>query len=345
MKKRFRLLHRGERNTFYCFDTLTKKRSTLDTENRDCAQRIIDAKNDALRQPALNLHIARAYLAGADARYTTRTWHDVFLAIAATKHGSTRKRWDRAWQDDAFKSLKNRALHDTTVEHFLAVLQRGTISTNVFLRRLHNFALDLSWLVVPILPKRQWPAVHFKPKRAITWDEHLKIIDGEANPERAAFYDLVWHLGGSQADIASLCAENIDWNHQIISFHRKKLAPRNLPPVKIAFGSHVASILQKRPNQGPLFPNLIGRESGHRATEFKRLLKRVGLGTDITLHSYRYAWAERAKKANYPERFAMEALGHNSKAVHRGYAGHADIELPALEDYERKIVKLSSEAA
>lgn len=40
----------------------------------------------------------------------------------------------------------------------------------------------------------------------------------------------------------------------------------------------------------------------------------------MSLHSYRYAWAERAKTAGYPERFAQEALGHNSKAVHRAYA-------------------------
>lgn len=29
----------------------------------------------------------------------------------------------------------------------------------------------------------------------------------------------------------------------------------------------------------------------------------------MELHSYRYAWAERAKKADYLERFAQEALG------------------------------------
>ena len=32
---------------------------------------------------------------------------------------------------------------------------------------------------------------------------------------------------------------------------------------------------------------------------------------------FRPAWAERAKTVGYPERFAQEALGHNSKAVHR----------------------------
>ena len=55
-----------------------------------------------------------------------------------------------------------------------------------------------------------------------------------------------------------------------------------------------------------------------------------------TLHSYRYAWAERAKQCGYPERFAQEALGHNSKAVHRAYARKAKVRLPSLESYERQ---------
>ncbi len=36
-----------------------------------------------------------------------------------------------------------------------------------------------------------------------------------------------------------------------------------------------------------------------------------------------------------PERFAQEALGHNSKAVHRAYAKHAHVKIPALEEYEK----------
>ena len=58
----------------------------------------------------------------------------------------------------------------------------------------------------------------------------------------------------------------------------------------------------------------------------------------MTLHSYRYAWAERAIIAGYPERFAQLALGHNSKAVHRAYAKRAQVTLPPLEDYERNMV-------
>jgi type IV secretion system protein TrbE len=38
----------------------------------------------------------------------------------------------------------------------------------------------------------------------------------------------------------------------------------------------------------------------------------------------------------YPERFAQEALGHNSKAVHRSYSRKAKVRLPSLESYEKQ---------
>ena len=43
-----------------------------------------------------------------------------------------------------------------------------------------------------------------------------------------------------------------------------------------------------------------------------------------------------ALKCGYPERFAMENLGQNSKAVHRAYAKRALMKLPSLEEYERQ---------
>ena len=56
----------------------------------------------------------------------------------------------------------------------------------------------------------------------------------------------------------------------------------------------------------------------------------------ISLHSYRYAWAERALKCGYPERFAQQALGHNSKAVHHAYSKHAEVTVPSLDDWEKQ---------
>ncbi|HRY51737.1 MAG TPA: hypothetical protein P5186_27170, partial [Candidatus Paceibacterota bacterium] len=100
------------------------------------------------------------------------------------------------------------------------------------------------------------------------------------------------------------------------------------------FGDRVAEVLRELPDHGPLFPYLRSVRASDRATEFKQRCRGLGI-TGVTLHSYRYAWAERAKAAGYPERFAMEALGHNSHAVHRAYAKGAQVKLPALEDYEK----------
>ena len=84
--------------------------------------------------------------------------------------------------------------------------------------------------------------------------------------------------------------------------------------------------------------------AGDRATEFASRCRQLGI-KGVTLHSYRYAWAERAKTAGYPERFAMENLGHNSKAVHRAYAKRALVKIPSLEDYEQRALASSAPAA
>lgn len=44
----------------------------------------------------------------------------------------------------------------------ISVLNAGTVSTNVDLRKLHNFALDMDWLPKAVIPKRQWPEIRYK---------------------------------------------------------------------------------------------------------------------------------------------------------------------------------------
>ena len=109
----------------------------------------------------------------------------------------------------------------------------------------------------------------------------------------------------------------------------------------IHFGESIEAILRRLPVAGRLFPYLSSVRAGDRATEFHQ--RCVGLGIKgVSLHSYRYAWSERAKQCGYPERFAQEALGHNSKAVHRAYARKAQVRLPSLESYERQAQRAAS---
>jgi len=204
------------------------------------------------------------------------------------------------------------------------------------LRRAHNYALGMQWLPWPILATRRWPAVRYREKRAITLEEHEIILQREKNPELRAFYQLLWHLGGSQTDVASLTGEDVGWNDRTIFYRRGK----NGVHAFLSFGDQATEILKSRPASGPLFPRLIQLHEKHRAKLFATRLATVGV-SGVSLHSYRYAWAERAKQAGYPERYAMQALGHRSKAVHRAYARNAQIKLPALEDYERKIIPLN----
>jgi len=330
MKNRYRVFRRGW-GTFYCEDLVTKKQTTLGTRDKDEAFRLVAAKNETEEAPAFSLHLARVYWKAGDPAAAQRSWQHVMDEIPKLKTGETQHRWLTAIKDKALDSIRNMLVLETQAEHFLKVLENGSISTNIYLRRIHNFALDMNWLPWPVLPKKRWPTIKFKEKRGITWAEHQAIVARELNPERKAFYQLAWHLGAAQSDIAFLEAENIDWEHSVISFARKKTGSIAI----MRFDEDMAEILRDLPDSGPLFPYLRTVRAGDRAAEFHQ--RSVGLKIKgVTLHSYRYAWAERAKTAGYPERFAQEALGHNSKAVHRAYARKAKVGLPSLGEYERQ---------
>jgi integrase len=332
MKTRYRLIRRGIRgNGFYSVDTKTGKRTSLGTANEDEAKQVIAAKNNSERQPILNLQIAKAYLAGSDNGMTTRTWQNAIEALLNTKQGANQHRWKTAAKDKAFATLLPQVIIETKGETILKVLQMGTVSTNVYLRRLHNFCVDMNWLPWPLVPKRQWPAVEFKEKRAITLAEHLAIVARENNPERKAFYKLVWHLGASQSDLAFLEAENVDWDNHVISYNRMKTGTVAI----MRMDKDMEEILRDLPGNGPLFPYLRSVRAGDRATEFKQRCTGLGI-KGVSLHSYRYAWAERAKTAGYPERYAQVNIGHNSKAMARAYSRNAPVEMPSLSEYERQ---------
>lgn len=334
MNPRF-ILYRRNNGKYYAEDTVTRKQTSLRTRDETEALTLLHSKNEAFRQPVLNLQIARTYLTATDANAAKRTWQTPMDEMTATKIGETKIRYERAMRDSAFDSIRRMPILETHAEHFLKVLREGTVCTNLYLRRIHNFALDMDWLPKTILPKKQWPKICFKNKRAITWNEHQAIVAREMNIERRLFYQLAWHLGAAQSDLANLKAEDVNWHQHVITFFRRKTKT----VAKIHFGPEVERILQHLPSSGLLFPYLARVRAGDRATEFKQRCRGLQI-EGVSLHSYRYAWAERAKSAGYPERFAMENLGHNSKAVHRSYARNAEVQLPSLEEYENKIIPL-----
>jgi integrase len=87
-----------------------------------------------------------------------------------------------------------------------------------------------------------------------------------------------------------LKAEDVDWENRTVGFTRKKTGV----PVILHLGDEVLNTLKDLPGEGLLFLYLARVRAGDRATEFKQ--RCWGLAIEgVSLHSYRYAWAERAK--------------------------------------------------
>src|ERR1700691_648551 len=116
--------------TFYVENVGTKKQESLRTKSKPEALVLLAAKNEATRQPALNLQIARSYLAASDPLMVKRTWQDVLDEIIKTKTGETQYRWSTVSKDKALASVLAQKVTETRAEEFLRAMQAGTVSTN-----------------------------------------------------------------------------------------------------------------------------------------------------------------------------------------------------------------------
>ena len=338
MKTKYTLFRRGE--MFYMQDSATGKQTSLHTKDETEAKSLLEARNAAQRQPVLNLHLARAYLTASDPAFVERTWQTVMDQLQARGKDSSRQRYASVFQSPSFDGLRHKKLLETTADDFLAVFKDGKVSIVCFLKRLHNFAVNLGWIAVPIVAPYLWPKYEPKDRRGITQDEHQSLMAKEKKAEWKLFLELLWETGAAQSDAANFKAEDIDWQTRTISYFRQKTGSL----AQFTISTTLEKVLQQLPTTGALFPQLSKFTANDRASRFRRRCHKAGV-FGVTLHCYRYAWAERAKVVGMPERFAQAALGHNSKAIHRAYAKKAIIIAPSLEDYEKKAATLTPAVA
>jgi len=251
MTQRYRKFKRSW-GMWYAFDTATGNSVTLKTRVPAEAVQKVNAMNETERQPSISLGLARVYLNATDPKLATRTWQEVMDHLVAKKKDDTRLRWDTAIKDKNFDSIRRLRVAETRPEHFDRALADGKVSSNVFLRRIHNHALGMEWLLKSVIPRLQWPKPVFKEKRAITAEEHAAIVLREQNPERRDFYELLWHTGAAQSDGACLRAEDINWEARTICFTRKKLKSRgtSVKPSLFRFSAEVETIPAARAGVG-----------------------------------------------------------------------------------------------
>jgi integrase len=329
MKTKYTLFRRG--GIYYSQDTATGQQKSLRTRDETEALQLINARNEAQRQPVLNLHLARAYLTASDPAFVERTWQTVMEQLQSRGKDSSRERYATVFKSASFDALRQKKLLETTADDFFAVFKDGKVSIVYFLKRLHNFALNLGWIALPIVAPYLWPKYEAKDRRGITPAEQETILAIEKKVEWKRFLELLWETGAAQSDAVSMTAEDIDWQSRTITYFRMKTGSR----AQFTISKKLEIVLSHLPTTGALFPNLSQFTANDRASRFRRRCHKAGV-SGVTLHSYRYAWAERAKVVGMPERFAQAALGHNSKAIHRAYAKKAQIIVPSLEEYETK---------
>lgn len=333
MKAAYRKFKRG--GVFYAQHNETGKQESLHTKDVREAERLLHARNEAAQTPTLNRALGRTYLAAIDPASVKRTWQFVMDHFCGIGRESTRERRKREVNAPVYSTIRNKPLVETNADDLLSVLGAGGASVNHTLRLLHNLACGMGWLPAPIIASKLWPKVSKRVFRGVTAGEHEKIIAGEKNEERRHFYQMLWEIGAAQTDAASLTADNVNWTQMTIHFNRLKTGTA----AQLAIGRNLESLLGKLPTKGFLFPTIAQTSSSDRAAEFYRRCKLEKI-RGVSLHSYRYSWAERALTCGYPERFAQVALGHKSRAVHQAYAKGAIVTCPAMDGYEGKIVRL-----
>src|ERR1019366_2609856 len=212
----------------------------------------LEAGNAAQRQPVQNLHLARAYLPASDPAFVERTWQVVMEQMQSRGKESSRERYASVFKSPSYDGLRNKKLMETTADDFFAVFKQNKVAINEFLKRLHNFAVHLGWIAIPIIAPYLWPKYEPKDRRGITQDEHQSVLAREKKAEWKLFLELLWETGASQSDAANFTADDIDWQPRTISYFRQKTGSL----AQFTISKALEKALQQLPTTGALFPQL-----------------------------------------------------------------------------------------
>src|ERR1700733_10263343 len=189
MKTKYTLFRRG--GVFYAQESATGQQRGLRTKDETEAKSLLNARKEAQRQPVLNLHLARAYLTASDPAFVERTWQTVMEQLQSRGKDSSRERYKTVFKSASFDALRQKKLLETTADDFFAVFKDGKVSIVYFLKRLHNFALSLGWIAIPIVAPYLWPKYEAQERRGITPDEQQSILAIEKKAEWKLFLELL----------------------------------------------------------------------------------------------------------------------------------------------------------
>src|ERR1035437_1312139 len=100
MKKAYRMYKRG--NVYYIQNNQTREQRSLNTTDKETAQRLLDTENQARQAPALNLQLGKVYMTNADPKMATRSWQEAMNELNSHGKESSQNRCQRELKSKAF---------------------------------------------------------------------------------------------------------------------------------------------------------------------------------------------------------------------------------------------------
>lgn len=119
------------------------------------------------------------YLSAKSPELMERTWADVIARYAQGGPPESVDRKTRAFRSQPFARLLKAKLIDTEADHLFAVPEhkKAGNAAHHYMRRIHNYAVHLGWLLAPVMADAAWPPVRKKHYEAIAEEEQRRYTN------------------------------------------------------------------------------------------------------------------------------------------------------------------------
>ncbi len=231
-------------------------------------------------------------------------------------------------QIEEFKNFLNGKVAPSTVNRAVKVI-KAALNNAVAKRQLEFSPADH---VSEVEEKEQG-------RRAFTNDEVSALLK-VAEPEWVTMVLLSYYTGLRLRDCANLTWRNVRLHENEIDVVAQKTKQPVQLPIAEPLSRHLSTLAGDDPDAA-LCPGLFGQKASWLSAEFHAAMVKAGLvaprghqkkedgqgrdgrreTTKISFHSLRYSLAANLRSAGVSEAISMDIIGHETKAVHRHYAG------------------------
>mgnify|MGYP001288599589 CR=1 FL=1 len=365
--KPYKLKKRNDKGgVYYIIDKATgKSRSSKTTDKhqaRELAQEqynLTDNTNAAFHMKCAEMHLAKC-----NPEWTINTWDMIAKRMingprgrfGGEKKPRTIATAQSCWNNACWNRLRDKRVIDTVPNDFHQATKGVGIALVNFGKQLHNYATNHRLMPYPIMGTEMWVKHQSKPRsRAVSEEEHHKILHyinstktdlwgqyikhhprtspKQWRDEWVNYLWFLWFTAASSSDAANMKAENIKWNENVLEYTRDKwVKPDEHAPVRVAIakGGQLEELLKRLPKSGNLFSLLSRTRVDSRSNRFRRIIDALGI-SGISIHGYRYAFAERAKRAGMSAEDRMANLGHSTFEMTNHYDKKAKVVPASIE--------------